>query len=136
MKAFSDQNQQPKPVVHQFEIHLPAAIHVNGTQLPAIDSEGNITNVGPTTLSFECNEWIPIPAQGTLTFAVDQSSKPLELPVDVISRVENKRGFWGWRGSPRFQIRLAVRSMDKEYHERYQQMLHKLLYGEIVTSPS
>lgn len=117
-------------VVYRFDAAIGAAIHINGTQVPPIDASGQITNFSLNMLHFQCEQKIPIPTHGVLRFTLRDSEDPLEMKVDVVSRTELKKGFWSWKQSPRFELRLAIRAADREEMERYQRHMHRLIFGE------
>ncbi|MDP8242828.1 MAG: hypothetical protein P9L94_02020 [Candidatus Hinthialibacter antarcticus] len=117
-------------VVYRFDAAINASIHINGTQIPPIDVQGRIINFSLNMLHFECDRRIPIPARGKLIFILRGSEDPLEIPVDIVSRAEMKKGFWSWSRSERFEFRLAIRSTNHEEMERYQRHMHRLIFGE------
>lgn len=119
-------------VIHRFDIDLPARIYVNGSQVPPISVEGRLTNLGLNTLQFECEAKVPVPSHGVLTFSIKENDSPIELPVDIISRVDVNNSSWLWRSAPRFMIRLSVQQGDMEIVERYQKIVHRFIFGEII----
>ncbi len=117
-------------VVYRFDAAINASIHINGTHVPPIDVQGQITNFSLNMLHFECNSRIPIPARGKLLFVLKDNEEPIEIPVDIVSRAEMKKGFWSWTRSESFEFRLAIRSTNYEEMERYQRHMHRLIFGE------
>ncbi|MBI1390587.1 MAG: hypothetical protein GC154_19320 [bacterium] len=117
-------------VVYRFDASIRASIHINGTQIPPIDANGQITNFSLNSVQFQCESKLPIPAKGMLKFSLHGSEEPLEMPVDIVSRTEVNKRFLIWKRSSHFEFRLAIQAKGKDDMERYQRHMHRLIFGE------
>lgn len=131
MDAPKKGTQTGRQVMHRYDADIPASIYVNGTQIPPIDTNGRITNLSSNTLQFECADKIPIPSRGVVRFTINGEEANLEIPVDVISRVDCSSGFFSWTSQPRFSLQLSIRENHSDICKKYQSMMNNMLLGSL-----
>ena len=116
------------PAYPLFFVSVPALIHVNGKQVPPIETEGEITRFSLAAIQLSCNQWIPIPSSGVIRFMPETLQAELELNVNFVQRTRTPGRLW-FAKSPRYIFHASIGDNDRGKVLRYQDFLHRLLYG-------
>lgn len=105
--------------VPKIQVSLPVSLHVNGTQIPPIDVEGEITGCSLACLAVRCDHKIPIPSKGVVCFSPGEKQENVILDVDVVQRLERNGTLWPWKRRPKYELQLFIRPNPKSVRDRY-----------------
>jgi hypothetical protein len=116
--------------VHHFKTTVPVHLHINGKQVPPIETAGEITDLSLTGLKIRCDKKIPIPSHGIIRFSMEDSGENLEMEVKFVQRTEKSRGFFVWRTATEYDMEVSLLDQSDDKKKRYQEHIHHLIFGD------